>query len=513
MVVRTRNQLKDDADTLLPDNTSGLISPEDVRERVKDLADSAIFAEDGPFSMDNMSEGADAKIMTAAERSKLNGIAASATANDSDANLKNRANHTGSQLLATISDAGTAASRNVGTGSGNVPILDAGGKLAESTIPAVAITDTFEVATQVAMLALTAQRGDVAVRSDLNKSFILKAEPASTLANWVELRTPTDAVLSVAGKTGSVTLAKGDVGLGNVDNSSDANKPVSTAQQNALNSKFDIPSGTTSQYIRGDGSLATFPAIPAGTVTSVGLSAPTGFSVSGSPVSGAGTLTFAYASGYTGFTTTLQTKLNGIAAGATANQSDAFLLDRANHTGVMPLSGIASPNNGPFVIGKVSTGGVAELPFSDAPTASTIARRAAGGVLRVGAPTSDDHATTKLYVDATLATKETLGEQAGINTQTGVAYTLELSDKGKVVEMNNGAANTLTIPANADVAFPINTRIDVVQYGAGQTTISGDTGVVIYSADGNTKLNKHYSGATLYKRSTNGWVLIGDLVA
>lgn len=46
-----------------------------------------------------------------------------------------------------------------------------------------------------------------------------------------------NAVSSVAGKTGAVTLAKGDVGLGNADNTSDVNKPVSTAQQTALNGK------------------------------------------------------------------------------------------------------------------------------------------------------------------------------------------------------------------------------------------------------------------------------------
>lgn len=50
--------------------------------------------------------------------SKLSGIADGATANDTDANLKARANHTGTQLLSTISDAGTAASLNVPT-SGN----------------------------------------------------------------------------------------------------------------------------------------------------------------------------------------------------------------------------------------------------------------------------------------------------------------------------------------------------------------------------------------------------------
>ena len=120
-----------------------------------------------------------------------------------------------------------------------VASLGADGRIPESELPAIAITDTFTVASQAAMLALTAERGDIAIRTDLNKTFALAAEPASTLANWLELRTPTDAVLSVAGKTGAVTLVKGDVGLGNVDNTSDAAKPVSTAQQAALNLKLD----------------------------------------------------------------------------------------------------------------------------------------------------------------------------------------------------------------------------------------------------------------------------------
>ncbi len=54
-----------------------------------------------------------------------------------------------------------------------------------------------------------------------------------------------------------------------------------------------------------------------GTVTSVGLSAPTGLDVSGSPVTTSGTLTLSYTAGYVGYTTAEQTKLAGIAAGAT----------------------------------------------------------------------------------------------------------------------------------------------------------------------------------------------------
>jgi hypothetical protein len=52
-------------------------------------------------------------------------------------------------------------------------------------------------------------------------------------------------VQSVASKTGDVTLIKGDVGLGNVDNTADADKPVSTATQTALNSKISTYDGTT----------------------------------------------------------------------------------------------------------------------------------------------------------------------------------------------------------------------------------------------------------------------------
>jgi hypothetical protein len=85
--------------------------------------------------------------------------------------------------------------------------LDGSGLIPTNQLPALAITETFVVVSQAAMLALTAQTGDVAVRTDVNKSFILTATPASTLANWQELLTPTDAVLSVDGNTGAVSLS------------------------------------------------------------------------------------------------------------------------------------------------------------------------------------------------------------------------------------------------------------------------------------------------------------------
>lgn len=128
--------------------------------------------------------------------------------------------------LSKISDAGTAAAKDFGTAEGNVPVLGAGGKLSEAVIPAIAITDTFVVDSQSAMLALGAQQGDVAVRTDVNKTFILKVAPATTLANWVELETPTDAVTSVNGLTGAVTLTTSEVAEG-------SNLYFTTARANA----------------------------------------------------------------------------------------------------------------------------------------------------------------------------------------------------------------------------------------------------------------------------------------
>ena len=96
-----------------------------------------------------------------------------------------------------------------------VATLDSLGKIPQSQIPAVAITDTFVVASQAAMLALTgAAVGDIAVRTDLNKTFILKGPTYSVLSDWQELLTPTDLVTSVNGQTGAVTLTTTNIAEG-----------------------------------------------------------------------------------------------------------------------------------------------------------------------------------------------------------------------------------------------------------------------------------------------------------
>jgi hypothetical protein len=88
--------------------------------------------------------------------------------------------------------------------------LDSSGKLNPAQLPNLAITDTFVVVSQAAMLALTAQTGDVAVRTDQNKSYILAGSDPTALADWQELLTPTTGVTTVFGRSGAVTAQNND---------------------------------------------------------------------------------------------------------------------------------------------------------------------------------------------------------------------------------------------------------------------------------------------------------------
>jgi hypothetical protein len=98
------------------------------------------------------------------------------------------------------------------------------------------------------------------------------------------------------------------------------------------------------------------------------------------------------------------------------------------------------------------------------------------------------------------------------NAQSGTTYTLVLEDAGKIVEVGNASAITVTIPTNASVAYPVGTQITLLQTGAGQITVSGPSGGTLNATPG-TKLRAQWSSATLLKRATDTWVLIGDLTA
>jgi hypothetical protein len=108
-----------------------------------------------------------------------------------------------------------------------------------------------------------------------------------------------------------------------------------------------------------------------------------------------------------------------------------------------------------------------------------------------------------------------LGVPLQLNAQTAT-YTVVLGDAFKLVTMSVASANNFQIPTNASVAFPTGTVINVIQIGAGQTTIQAVTsGTTTISSTGSTatapKLRAQYSAASCIKVATDTWYVIGDI--
>jgi len=99
------------------------------------------------------------------------------------------------------------------------------------------------------------------------------------------------------------------------------------------------------------------------------------------------------------------------------------------------------------------------------------------------------------------------------NNQTGTAYTGVLADAdNKTVWMSNGSANVFTIPANASVAYPTGTKLNVIMEGAGTTSITAASGVTLNGVSAGTgALSAQYQGVTLSKRATNTWIVTGSI--
>ena len=120
-------------------------------------------------------------------------------------------------------------------------------------------------------------------------------------------------------------------------------------------------------------------------------------------------------------------------------------------------------------------------------------------------------ATSITFSDGTQS-KEGVPSRTTIVQKTD-SYTLSsLTERDNLIEMGKATAQTLTIPTNATVAYPVGTSIDILQTGAGQVTVAGASGVTVNATPG-LKLRAQWSSATLLKRATDTWVVMGDLSA
>lgn len=117
-----------------------------------------------------------------------------------------------------------------------------------------------------------------------------------------------------------------------------------------------------------------------------------------------------------------------------------------------------------------------------------------------------------VYNGSSWVNQSQIKQLAVFNQQSSTSYTLSATDQGKTIEISNASAITLTVPLNSSVAFPVGTVIDIIQTGAGQITVSATGGVTVNATPG-LKLRAQWSSATLIKRATDTWILMGDLVA
>ena len=139
------------------------------------------------------------------------------------------------------------------------------------------------------------------------------------------------------------------------------------------------------------------------------------------------------------------------------------------------------------------------LEFSNGSLQTIAGMTAAGGTF-TGAITGTDATftgTTTTYLD--------------INAQTGTTYTFVIADAGKLVTSSNGSAQTITVPPNSSVAFPVGTQIIVQNIGSANATLAQGTGVTIQSVDSAKEIDGQYAAAALIKTATDVWSLIGRL--
>lgn len=152
---------------------------------------------------------------------------------------------TGNITVQAVDATARIASSLIGVANGVVP-LDATTKIAAAYLPSY-VDDVVEGANLAAFPAI-GETGKIYIALDTNKSYRFGGSVYVAIASGN--------VDSVAGKTGVITLTKTDVGLANVDNTSDALKPLSNASSDALALKADksttytqVEIGTTAAFI------------------------------------------------------------------------------------------------------------------------------------------------------------------------------------------------------------------------------------------------------------------------
>ena len=279
------------------------------------------------------------------------------------------------------------------------------------------------------------------------------------------------------------TLTKSDIGLSNIDNTSDINKPISTATSLIINtlvtsSSIGIPFGIASLDFNGKVPLTQLSDSILGQVVYMGgWNASTNVPTIPSALLSKGNYYVTTASG-SYLTVDYQIGDWIISDGSTWSRVD-------NTDAVSMVAG----RTGNIVLTKSDVG------LSNVDNTSDINK-----------PVST--ATTTAINTAVKGTTIT-----SINTQIGTSYTLVLSDSNKLITLSNASPITVTVPLFSAVPYDIGTKIDFIQLDVGKVTFAPSGAVIINSTSGYKSISGQYIAVSLIKIATDTWILLGNLIA
>ncbi len=318
-------------------------------------------------------------------------------------------------------------------------------------------------------------------------------------------------------------LTKSSVGLGNVDNTSDANKPVSTATQTALDLKAPLADPTFTGTVSGV------------TKTHVGLGNVDNTSDANKPVSTATQTALDAKASLAGATFTGSVEIdqnlvvdgnltvNGTAFNASSTsiviEDNMVQLAHQNAANTVDLGLVVGYNDG----ANKHSGIVRDVSadkwklfkgVTTEPSTTVDFTQGSLDALQVGAleATTVTPSSGVVFSDGT-QTKEGVPSRTPIVQKTASYALSTLTHRDSMIEVSSASATTITIPLDSTVDYPIGTTIDILQTNTGQVTIAPVSGSVTVNATPGLKLRTRWSSATLMKRAANTWVVYGDLTA
>ena len=401
----------------------------------------------------------DATTKVAAEAAlRVSGDAASVSTAAADATTK-----AGAALISANSYTDTAVSSLGNTAAttyvllsdvGNidgVASLDGTGKIPDTEIPAGIARDaevTTAISTAINTLINSAP-GTLDTLGEIATAMSASDSAAAALVTAVNLKAPI-ASPTFTGTVGGIT--KDMVGLANANNTTDANKPISTATQTALDLKLNLAEPSVDYYISNSGTG--------------------GYLVNGVLN---GTIDFVKGKKY-------RIIVNAIGHPFWIQTSyGAYTLADVYSTGITN----AGTDNGSILV---------ELPQS-APDNLYYA--------------CEYHSTMKGAINSRASELLDYGTSSSATT-----YTLTSANSSKTTEFTAATDVTITIPTDpSNTTWPIGSSLELRQMGAGRLIFAVTSPATIVSTDGYLKTRTQYSSAFLEKRASNAWILTGDIDA